>query len=219
MLTLLTKNKIKRKRAEKILEKFPGAEFFDRGRHAVILKNEENILKIEKDIPAASGAINDEARWLKRLKKYEWVPKLVEYNKELRYVKYRFVNGDFLPEFAENKNVEKLAEVVKKSLKICRELDKIGINKKEMHQPKKHIIIDYPKVTFIDWERCYETEKPQNVTQFMMYVAVAANSVSKSLKIDRKKAIKFSKEYKKNYGDEEFRKILNLVCQTAHRSS
>ena len=40
-----------------------------------------------------------------------------------------------------------------------------------MHNPLKHIIIDAKNMpVLIDFERCYETEKPHNVTQFVDFI-------------------------------------------------
>lgn len=208
MIEKLVQNKINGNRAKKILKKFPKAEVLGIGRHSVVLIENKICIKVEKDIVAANGAIEDEVKWLKKLQGNDWVAKLVDYDKKLRYVSYKYASGEFFPEFIEKATKKQQKEIILKCLEICRELDKLKINKKEMHKPVKHIIVNYPKVKFIDWERCYETERPKNVTQFVNYLVFRERIVSE-------KIMESVKKYKKSYSDEDFEN----VCQIAHRSS
>ena len=73
----------------------------------------------------------------------------------------------------------------------------------ELTNPYKHILIKNSKAKMIDFERCYKTENPKNVTQFSEYL------MRKRL-VPRKKFILILKEYKKNKTKKSFNKILSF---------
>ena len=96
--------------------------------------------------------------------------------------------------------------MLKDVLRQCFILDKLKINKLEMHHPVKHIIID-KKPVLIDFERSYYTENPKNVSQFCQFLM----SNSKDLKINRKELIFRVKNYKKRPSKSTFKGILDLI--------
>ena len=55
-------------------------------------------------------------------------------------------------------------------MKQCRILDRLKINKEEMSNPYKHIIINGSKVIMIDFERARFSNKVTNITQFFQYI-------------------------------------------------
>ena len=66
----------------------------------------------------------------------------------------------------------------------------------------------------IDFERCYFTDKPKNVSQFCQFLM--SNKVKnlleeKKIKIDRNNLIDRIKVYKKSYYDEDFNTIIKLI--------
>ena len=72
------------------------------------------------------------------------------------------------------------------SLFICFILDLLGINKKEMNHPDRHIILKFPRVIFIDWERAKEG-KTKNITQFLEYLKKFGVKIDKRLQIKYKR--------------------------------
>ena len=119
---------------------------------------------------------------------------------------YEFVEGDFILDFIEKNNKKKIVKMLKDVLRQCFILDKLKINKLEMHHPVKHIIID-KKPVLIDFERSYYTENPKNVSQFCQFLM----SNSKDLKINRKELIFRVKNYKKRPSKSTFKGILDLI--------
>ena len=72
-------------------------------------------------------------------------------------------------------------------------------NKDEMHHPLKHIIITPSGPVLIDFERCKETKKPKNVTQFVEFLCRIKEELSKKgILINAENLRKLSKEYKNN---------------------
>jgi len=173
MRTLLfrefVKNKISKKRAETLSEKFKGAEFIGRGRHSVVIKQNKKAIKIEKDIPSAEKSIEREAYFLKILNKYNIGSKLRDYSKVHRYVRYDFIKGDFLIDFLKKEdNERKKLSAIRTCFEKAFTLDLLRINKEEFHRPLKHIIIG-KQVKFIDFERCKYTKQPKNVSQLISF--------------------------------------------------
>ena len=71
---------------------------------------------------------------------------------------------DFLKK---NNNPEKVLKEIENQCKI---LDKLKINKEEMHKPIKNIIVKKNKPILIDFERCHYTQRPKNLNQFKQFL-------------------------------------------------
>lgn len=177
------------------LKKF-NPKYFDRGKRSLIYKFKKNnktyIIKSKNPNSKAINRLQNEAKYLTLLNKYSIGPKLIESGKD--YIVYEFVKGKFI------KDVKLTKYIIKEVLTQCRTLDKLKINKKEMHHPLKHVLIDKKEITMIDFERCYKTEKPKNVTQFLDYL------LTNKIEID----LTLIKQYKNSLKESDFKKILNL---------
>ena len=127
------------------------------------------------------------------------------------FVAYQFVEGNFILDWIKTHQKEEIKKVLKIILDQCFTLDKIGVNKEEMHHPLKHIIMDkndYP--IMIDFERCSETDNPKNVTQFIEFICRINQELhSKNLKYDLVKLRELAKEYKETYSLESFQDLKN----------
>jgi len=182
-----------------------GIEYLAKGKRGVvytgILNGEKVSIKKKHPGSEAIGRIKNEAKFLKILNKYKVGPLLLKFGKN--YIIYRFVEGIFLPEFLKKeKSKEKKRKVLINVLKQARTLDKLKINKLEFTRPIKHVIIKYPKVTIIDFERSHYTEKPKNVTQFCQFL-IKSKLMRNNLKI--------LQQYKKEQTEKNFKEILKLI--------
>ncbi|MBU2634300.1 MAG: hypothetical protein KJ674_03575 [Nanoarchaeota archaeon] len=181
--------------------------FFAKGKRGRVYLEKDKAIKQTNEKRARK-----EANYLKLFNKYKIGPKFLYLRKDK--FAYKFVKGPFILEYIKkNKDVKKILIDV---LKQCRTLDKLKINKLEMHNPYKHIIINNKEPIMIDFERCYSTEKPKNVTQFGQYLMSAKVSevlFQKNIKINKKELIKFLKVYKRNQTDKNFKKIIDYVSQ------
>jgi len=94
-------------------------------------------------------------------------------------------------------------------------LDKLGVNKEEMHHPYKHVLITKKqKPVLLDFERCHLSEKPKNVTQFCQCVAseyMKHTFLKKGIKVSRQKMIKAAEHYKKDMSRKNLMGIVGLV--------
>ncbi len=155
---------------------------------------------IKKSLPKR---VKNESSWLKILNKYDIGPKLVEVKKD--YFKYKFAKGEFILDYFKSNNPK---PIILNVLKQCRVMDKLKVNKLEMHNPHKHIIIENKKPVMIDFERAYKTEKPKNVTQFCQYLMSRKVYDVIKYNIKKKELIKILKIYKNNQTEVNFNKII-----------
>ena len=156
---------------------------------------------IKKSLPKR---VKNESSWLKILNKYGIDPKLIEVKKN--YFKYKFIKGDFILDYFKSNNSKPIIIDV---LKQCRMMDKLKVNKLEMHNPYKHIIINNRKPVMIDFERVYKTQKPKNVTQFCQFLMSKKVLDIAKYRINKKELIKLLKQYKKNQTEANFKKIIS----------
>ena len=183
---------------------FENVRYFSEGKRSIVYiaeyKNKKVAIKTKKPKSKAKGRIQNEIIFLKLLNKYKIGPKLVLYGKD--FIAYEFVKGIKFIDWLTNKDIKTKRKIVTIILKKCRILDKLKINKKEFTRPIKHILIYKNKPYFIDFERCYFTEKPKNVTQLCQFL------IDNNL---MKKNIKILKNYKENQTEKNFKEILKLI--------
>ena len=154
------------------------------------------VVKQERKGSKAINRIENEAFWLKRLNKHKIGPKFISF-KEGRLL-MAFVVGETIGDYVKKKQLPK--KLVKDLLLQCRKMDKLLVNKLEMNHPYKHVIISKGRGIMIDFERCKQTEKPKNVTQFCQYLKRLGWKVERRL----------VKNYKESYSEKDFKKLLEL---------
>ncbi len=189
-------------------------EFFAKGKRSVVYKSKLNgilvaIKEERKDINAIER-VNNEVRWLKRLNKHGIGPKLIKSGNN--YFIYKFIEGERILDYIEGHNWRAIREALIEVLRQCRVMDKLLVSKEEMHRPVKHILVG-KEVKMIDFERCHSTERPKNVTQFCQFI------MSKKLndllmgkkKIGKERLLEAVKQYKDNYSEDSFRKIIGSI--------
>ena len=170
--------------------------YFSKGKRSIVYLAEYNGKKV---IIKYSKRAEIESYWLNFLKNLDFVPKLIYHDEE--QLVYYFIDGITIGEYIEKtKNPQ---PILKQILKQCYELDKLKVNKLELVNPYKHILIKNKKARMIDFERCKRTEKPKNVTQFVEYL-MRKNIISRE---DIKPLLK---NYKKSQTRSNFGKILKL---------
>ena len=169
-------------------------------------------IKIKRQESKASDTIKNEALKLKILNKHKIGPKLVKLSGSKMV--YEFIDGDFIEDYAKRCAKKELLQLLKQVFAQCYKMDKLKLNKEEMHHPIKHIIISKKKPVMIDFERCYESESPKNVTQFCQYIISSKMTyilAEKGVKVDMKKMIKRAQEYKRKMSKQNFNKIIAFL--------
>lgn len=177
--------------------------FYKRKKIAVKTKNPQS---------TAVGRIENEAKWLKRLNKFKIGPKLLIHDKD--YFAYEYIDGDFIIDCLKKSNKNKIKNIIKNIFNQMLVLDKLKIDKEEMHHPIKHIIVSKNKPFLIDFERVHYSRSPKNVTQFCQFLMSGYLSrllQSKKISINKNEIIRLAKIYKNNQNLPNFKKIIDLI--------
>lgn len=196
-------------------------KFFAKGHRGILYKGlyKNKLVVIKKKLPTsrAIGRIENEARWLRIVNKYNIGPKSLFIGKD--YFVYDYIPGDFILDFikeleSNKKNKSIVIRIIKDIFNQLFILDMLKVDKEEMHHPVKHIIINKNKAFLIDFERCHKVKKGKNITQFCDFLI--SKHVSKLLKeegikINRKKMINLAKKYKRNENKKNLNKILKNI--------
>lgn len=157
-------------------------------------------LKIKRPESLAQNRIENEIKWLRILNRKRIGPRLLFFGKN--YLACEFIDGKFLPEvLATAKSKTQIKPLLRQILQQCYTLDCLQVNKEELHRPFKHIIVNKTPV-LIDFERCYHSEHPHNVTQFAEYLI-------RIKFFDREKIVPVLISYKENINQKNFNKILS----------
>ena len=191
--------------------------FFKKGHRGIaykaMLKKKEVIAKVVNPSSAASGRLEIEAKFLKLLGKKSICPKIFLADKD--FIVMEFIDGERIMDYIGKNNKKTIIAIIKKIFLQLRILDKLGIDKEEMHHPFKHIIVRNEKPYLIDFERCHYTENPKNITQFLQFLASAKMAElleKKNINFAREKMISLAKQYRANIGEKSYRRILNYVA-------
>lgn len=184
-----------------------------------ILKGQRGIVEIIGDV-AIKRARNSkydaegEASFLKLLNKHNIGPKYIANTKDSLSMEY--IDGQRILDYFANIDTTKkdIINIIEKILEQVHDMDKLKISKLELTHPYKHIIIRNKKPIQIDFERCTYTDKPKNVTQFIQFLCsgkIAHIVKNKNIKIDVKTLRELALKYKKDYKKEYLKKILDCI--------
>jgi len=199
-------------------------EYFTKGHRGMLFTGvykgkKKAVIKIKNPQSMAFGRMQNEANFLKILNKKGIGPKLYFYNEKDDYFVYEFIDGEFFPLFLEHsskKNKTLIKKIIKQVFIQCFRMDKLKINKEEMHHPYKHVIIDRKtkKPVLIDFERAHYAKEPINVTQFCSYIIsefITRLLKERGIKVNREKMIELAKKYKKSVKKYNLDKIINNI--------
>ena len=165
-------------------------------------KGKKYIRKVSLDSSTAQGNIENEARFNKLLNKYNIAPQFVSYDKKTNSFIREYVAGENIDNYFLSHNKEQIINILEKVFMQLLKLDELRINKFELTNPYKHIILNKNIPVMIDFERARFTEQPKNITQFLQYIS--SNNIIKILQkkkiiINKDKIKELSKKYKQSY--------------------
>ncbi|MEK6984313.1 MAG: HemK2/MTQ2 family protein methyltransferase [Nanoarchaeota archaeon] len=212
---LLRKNGFLKKLESNEIKK---VKYFAKGHRGLlftgIYKNKKVIIKTKNPESMAIGRILNEAKWLKRLNKLAIGPKILISSSD--YIIYRYIEGKFMLDYLCNSNNNKIKKVIKKIFAQMFVLDKLRIDKEEMHHPVKHVIVSKGKPVLLDFERVHNSDNPKNVTQFCQFITSGhVNHLLKNKKIgiDKHRVIELARIYKGRKDTKNFKKIIEEICK------
>ncbi len=210
---LLRKNEFLKKLEKRGIK---DVKYLAKGHRGVIFtglyKNKKIAVKSKNPKSAAVGRIENEAKWLKRLNKYKIGPKLLIHERD--YFAYEYIDGDFIIDCLKKSGKGKIKKIIKDIFSQMLALDKLKIDKEEMHHPVKHVIVSKNKPYLIDFERTHYSANPKNVTQFCQFLMSGHLSEildEKKIEVDKNKLMMLAKIYKNNPSKANFRKIIGII--------
>ncbi|HIG96056.1 TPA: methyltransferase [Candidatus Woesearchaeota archaeon] len=134
------------------------------------------------------------------------------------YFVYPFAEGQFVLEFLQDTRTtpKDVKNFVQQLFKTMRQLDKLHINKEEMHHPLKHILVQRKKrgleIVLLDFERARYEQKPHNVSQFCEFLCRArAILQKKGLQVSIQKLRSAAQRYKGEQTEANMKKITELA--------
>jgi putative serine/threonine protein kinase len=205
---------------EEISQKVKELSFLAKGKRGLVytgIYNSRKVaVKMQRPESKAIMRVANEGNILKRVNKKKIGPKLIFCNE--RYLVYEFVKGDFIIPFLEASDAKKIKGVLADVFSQLFVLDRMKLDKEEMHHPVKHILITVigKKPVLIDFERAHFTEKPKNVTQFVQFIVsqrISQLLMKKGIKISRNLFLGMAKGYKEKYAKKDFDSILAAIKQ------
>jgi len=177
-----------------------------------LCNNKKIAIKTKNPKSTAIGRIENEAKWLKKLNKYSIGPKLIFFDND--YFAYYFIDGDFIVNYIKKSNKNNIKKIVKNIFNQLFMLDKLKIDKEEMHHPLRHIIVSKNKPYLIDFERTHFSQNPKNITQFCQFlISGYLNKIlkNKGISINKNNMIQLAKIYKNNQSNKNFKKIMEII--------
>ena len=158
---------------------------------------------------------NKEAKFLKLLNKNGIGPKFLKLDKKNNRLVMEYIYGDRIIDFMQKNNKNNILQIIEQILHQLLLLDKLGINKQELTNPYKHIIIKRIQKEnipiMIDFERCQYTDRPKNITQFIQFLCsgrIKHTFEEKSITVDASQLLNIAKKY-----SQEKRKDKDIVSQ------
>ena len=141
---------------------------FAAGKRSIVYLEDNVVIKKEHPKSKAINRINNEAYWLDILNRHHIGPTLLGATEN--EIRMELVKGEPIISWLKSSAKQDIKKVLVKIVKQCRMLDRLHVNKYEMTNPYKHILIENNNPVMIDFERCRYSERPKNVTQFCQFL-------------------------------------------------
>lgn len=168
-------------------------------------------IKVKRPESQAQDRMRNEAKWLGILNKQGIGPEFLFEGED--YLVYRLVEGDYIIDWIQKNDPRAIQKVLSLLLQQCFTLDKLGVNKEELHRPLKHIIIGkdgFP--VLLDFERCTETKIPHNVNQLVEFICrIKPELGKKRMKVEVESIRKLAGEYIKARDKKIFQELVSAI--------
>lgn len=167
-------------------------------------------IKVKRKESAAQQRMENEAKWLAILNEQGIGPHLLFSGES--YIVYEFVEGDYFLDWIKTHSAREIQQVVHQLLQQLYLLDQLGINKEELQHPQKHILITkLNQPILLDFERCHEAKKVQNVTQFTEFLCRVRGELEERGVLLSPLIRPLAQAYKQQRTPEQFHNLLKAV--------
>ncbi len=147
-----------------------------RGRHSEVILDPISGIACKRFFREFANSFNKELKALSELENLNIAPKLYDWDTSKLTIWMEYLVGPSFDDLLKGKlklSGELILEAIRQVLYISARLDKLGIQKEEMHRPFKHVILvnlKPLKVKLIDFDRAYRARKPSNLTGFLSFL-------------------------------------------------
>lgn len=199
---------------------------FSHGKRGIVSKSADGkyLIKEKKPESFSPGTIRNEYKYNLKLNKINIGPKIIYYDDKNDFLIREFVKGETIYEYFEKikKEINKkeckknISKIILNILEQCRRMDIAKINKFEMTNPYKDLIIEEKtkEPIIIDFERCRHSNKTKNTTQFCQFLMKGKmrNELEQiNVFLNDKEIIGIAENYKKEQSENNFKKIINEI--------
>lgn len=178
-------------------------EFLAKGKRGIVYADKLKGFVVKKPNPnsEANNRLEIEAKFLQLLNQHNIGPKFIGF--QTNRLSMEYIEGERIVDYFKNPKTRKkqICSVLKQVFAQLHKMDALGINKQELTNPYKHIMIKDQKPVMIDFERCRYSNNPKNVTQFMQFLCsekIQEVLRKKGIFFDKKKILLLAAAYKKN---------------------
>ena len=193
-------------------------KFLARGKRSYVysgmFKDKKCAFKIKRQDSDAQGTIEREFQVLKQLNKQGIGPRVYGFKDGMLIME--LIEGERILDFLGAAPRDRILHVLEEILSQLRKLDALGLEKGELVNPYKHIIITKKGVKLIDFERCVHRLQPKNITQFVTFLTGARTSqllLAKRIFIRPQNAKKLSQRYKHSQNNANYLALKSEVLQ------
>ncbi len=193
-------------------------KFLAKGKRSYVysgmFKGKKCAFKTQREDSDAQGTIKREFQVLKLLNKHGIGPKVYGFKEGMLIME--LIEGQRILDFLEAAPRDRILKVLDETLAQLRKLDVLGLEKGELVNPYKHILVTKKGVKLIDFERCVHRQEPKNITQFVTFLTGARASqllLAKKIFIRSEIAKQLSQRYKHNQSNSNFAALKSEVLQ------
>lgn len=175
-------------------------------------KNKKVAVKTENPGSRAVNRIQNEAKWLEKLNKRGIGPKVLF--SDGNYFVSEYIDGCPIGSYLQKSNKTQIKKIITIIFNQLFALDRLKVDKEEMHRPLKHIIVRRGIPCLIDFERAHYSPKPKNVTQFCQFLAtrkLKEMPENKKIYLKRDNLIQLSRIYKSKQNTTNLNKIISAI--------
>jgi predicted Ser/Thr protein kinase len=199
---------------------------FSHGKRGIVSKSFDGkyLIKEKKPSSESNGTIRMEYVNNLKLNKINVGPRIIYFDEKYDFLIREFVDGNTIYEHIENRKKElnkkeqrlEIKRIIINIFYQCRRMDIAKINKFEMTNPYKDLIIDAKtgEPVIIDFERCRNSDKTKNTTQFCQFLMkgkMRTELEQIKVTLDDKRIIALAEDYKKEQSEENFKKIIKEI--------
>lgn len=144
-----------------------------RGKRGVIFQGKYDglsaVAKVARPDAGPQNTLLLESTYLQKANALSIGPRLLVYTPS--YVIMEFIDGVLIGNYLQNATASQTRSVLTAVFEQLRALDSAGLNKHELTNPYKHIIVRNDSPVLIDFERMRFSSRTKNVTQFAQYIS------------------------------------------------